>query len=112
MYHGIAQQMLEWRQHALQHLTVQFARGAFDHEFGLPCRVGAGLADDARKALHMPLERHHARAHEAVLDLGNGAALLLQQVCASPVSDSSNAWMLATSLAVSASARENCWMDE
>ena len=32
--------------------------------------------------------------------------------CASPVSVSSSCWMLATSLAVSASARENCWIEE
>ena len=32
--------------------------------------------------------------------------------CVSCVRDSSSAWMLATSLAVSASARENCWMEE
>ena len=49
-------------------------------ELGLLVRVGGGLAHDARQALHVALERHHARAHEAVLQLGDGARLLREQV--------------------------------
>ena len=43
-------------------------------------RFGRGLAHDAREALHVALERHHARAHQAVLQLGDDARLLHQQV--------------------------------
>src|SRR4029077_12255543 len=42
--------------------------------------VGRRLAHDAREALHVALERDHARTHQAVLQLGDGARLLLQQV--------------------------------
>ena len=49
-------------------------------ELGLLVRVGRRLAHDAREALHVALERHHARAHEAVLQFGDGARLLGQQV--------------------------------
>ena len=36
--------------------------------------------DDAREALHVTLERHHAGAHQAVLQFGDRARLVLQQV--------------------------------
>ena len=49
-------------------------------QLGLLVGVGRGLAHDAREALHVALERHHARAHEAVLQLGDRARLLRQQV--------------------------------
>ncbi len=35
MHDGVAQQVLEGWQHALEHLAIQFAGGAFDHELGL-----------------------------------------------------------------------------
>ena len=39
-------------------------------------------------------------------------ACWVSRFCVSLVRFSSNPWMLPTSLAVSASARENCWIDE
>ena len=78
--HGVAQHVLERRHHALEHLAIEFAGGAFDLQLGLLVRVGGRLAHDARQALHVALERHHARAHEAVLQFGDGARLLGQQV--------------------------------
>ena len=76
----VAQHVLERRHHALEHLAIELAGGAFDLQLGLLVRVGGGLAHDAREALHVTLERNHARAHEAVLQFGDGARLLGQQV--------------------------------
>ncbi len=80
VYDGVAQHVLERGQHALEHLTVQLARGALDGQLRTLARIGGGLPDDAREALHVALKRHHARAHEAVLQLGDRACLLLQQI--------------------------------
>ena len=49
-------------------------------ELGLLVSVRRRLAHDAREALHVALERNHARAHEAVLQFGDGARLLGEQV--------------------------------
>ncbi len=57
-------------------------------ELGLLVRVGGGLAHDARQALHVALERHHARAHQAVLQLGDRAGLLRAAGSACPWSGS------------------------
>ena len=113
VHDGVAQHVLEGRQHALEHLAVELAGGALDDELGALAGVGGRLAHDARQALHVALERHHARAHEAVLQFGDGARLLLQQVLRVLARRfSSSPWMLATSLADSARARENCWIEE
>src|SRR5438270_12796307 len=79
VHHGVAQHVLERRKHPLEHLAVELARGALDGELGALAGVGGRLAHDPREALHVALERHHARAHEPVLQLGDGARLLLQQ---------------------------------
>ena len=71
--------MLERRQHRLEHLPVDLVALAVDDELGLLARVGAGLAHDALQARHVPLERHHARLHEAALQVGGHARLLRQQ---------------------------------
>jgi len=34
VHHGVAQHVLERRQHALEHLPVEFAGGALDDELG------------------------------------------------------------------------------
>ncbi len=112
VHHRIAQHVLERRQHALEHLPVELARGALDHQFGALAGVGRRLAHDARQALHVALERHHAGAHQAVLQLGDVRACCCSRFCVFWVCISSSCWMLPTSLAVSASARENCWIDE
>ena len=78
--HRVAQHVLEGRHHALEHLAIEFAGGALDAELGLLVSIRRRLAHDARQALHVPLEGHHARAHESVLQLGDGARLLGQQV--------------------------------
>ena len=76
----VAQHVFEGRQHALEHLPVEFARSALDDQLGLLAGLGGGLAQQAAQPLHVALERHHARAHEPVLHFGDDAALLLQQV--------------------------------
>jgi hypothetical protein len=80
VHDGIAQHVLERRQHALEHLAVELARGALDDELGLLAGIRSRLAHDALQALRVALERHHARAHQPVLQLGDRARLLLQQV--------------------------------
>ena len=80
VHDGVAQHVFERRQHALEHLAVELARGTLDDQLGALAGIGRSLAHDARQALHMALERHHARAHQAVLQLGDRARLLLQQI--------------------------------
>ena len=80
VHDGVAQHVLEGRQHALEDLAVEFARAALDDELDLLACLLRGLAHQARQPLGMPLERHHARAHQAALQVGDHAPLLLQQV--------------------------------
>src|SRR6185437_3448753 len=79
VHHRIAKHVLERRQHALQHLAIELTRGTFDNELRPLARISGSLPHDARETLHVTLERDHARTHESVLKLGNGARLLLQQ---------------------------------
>ena len=76
----VAQHVLERRQHALEHLAIELAGAALDGELDLLAGLLRGLAHQAREALHVPLERHHPGPHQAVLQLGDDAALLQQQV--------------------------------
>jgi len=58
------------------------------------------------------LERHHARAHEPVLQLGDGARLLLQQrlgVLGEALQELLNARHVVGRLG---ERREYCWMEE
>ena len=80
VHDGVAQHVLERRQHALEHLPVEFARGSLDDQFGLLAGLRGGLAQQPGEPLHVALERHHARAHQPVLQFGDDATLLLQQV--------------------------------
>jgi hypothetical protein len=80
MNHRIAQHVLERRHHALQHLAIEFRGGALHHELGFLAGVVGCLADQARQALHVTLERHHARAHQTVLQFRDDPRLLRQQV--------------------------------
>ncbi len=75
----VAQQVLERRQHRLEHLPVDLVVLAVDDQLGLLAGVGAGLAHDALQARQVPLERHHARLHEAALQVGRDPGLLRQQ---------------------------------
>ena len=75
----VAQQVLEGRQHRLEHLPVDLVALAVDDELRLLARVGARLPHDALQARHVPLERHHARLHEPGLQIGRHARLLRQQ---------------------------------
>ena len=79
VHDGVAHHVLERRQHLLEHLPVEFATGALDGQLGLLAGLVRGLAHEARKARYVPLERHHARAHEAALQLRRHARLLGQQ---------------------------------
>ena len=85
MDHGVAQHVLERRQHALEHLPVELPGRALDLELHFPARFLRRLPDQPPEPLHVALERHHPRTHQAVLQLGDHAALLLQQVLPFPV---------------------------
>ena len=78
--HGIAQHVLERRDHALQHLPVELRGSALHHELRAFAGVVRRLAHQTRQPLHMALERHHARTHQAVLQFGDDARLLRQQI--------------------------------
>ncbi len=80
VHDGIAQHVLERRHHALEHLPVELRGGPLHDEFRALAGVVGRLAHQARQPLHMALERHHARAHQAVLQLGDDARLLGQQI--------------------------------
>ncbi len=67
MYHGVAQHVLERRDHALQHLPIEFRGSALNDEFRTLAGVVRRLTHEAREPLHMALEGHHARSHQAIL---------------------------------------------
>ena len=71
--------MFERRDHAIEDIAVQFAVGALQGQVHLLAGIHSGLADHAAQARHQAIERHHARAHQAILQLGADARLLLQQ---------------------------------
>ena len=77
---AVAQHVLERRDHALQHLAVELGRGALHDELRTLAGVVRGLTHQAGETLHVPLERHHARAHQAVLQFGDDARLLRQEI--------------------------------
>ena len=79
MGHGVAQHVFQRRDHAVEDVAVQFAVGSFQGQVDLLAGIHAGLADHAAQARHQAIERHHARAHQAILQLGADARLLLQQ---------------------------------
>src|SRR5262249_16064060 len=80
VYDRVAQHMLERRQHALQDLAIELARGALHYQVSTLAGIVRGLANDTRETLDMALEGHHACTPQAVLQLGDGTSLLLQQI--------------------------------
>ncbi|KAG1316729.1 hypothetical protein G6F62_013317 [Rhizopus arrhizus] len=76
MGHGVAQHVLQRRDHAVQDVAVQFAVGAFQGQVNLLAGVQARLADHPAQARHQAIERHHARAHQAILQFRTDARLL------------------------------------
>ncbi len=80
MVHGIAQHMFQRRHHAFQHVAVHLAFGIADHKLDVLAQLFRHLAHDALEARQHAFKRHHARAHQAFLQLGVDARLLLQQV--------------------------------
>ena len=80
VHHRVAQQVLKGGQHALEHLTVQFAGRTLDDQLGALVGIGRRLAHDACQSLHVALEGHHAGAHQPVLQLGDRTRLQLQLI--------------------------------
>ena len=75
----VAQHVLERRLHALEQVAVHFAVRAVDLELGALGDFVCGLAQRAAQVRHQRIEWHHARAHEAFLQVGTHARLLQQQ---------------------------------
>ncbi len=80
VHHRVAQHVLERRDHALQHLPIEFRGSALNDQFRTLAGVVRRLTHEAREPLHMPLEGHHARPHQAILQLGDDARLLGEQI--------------------------------
>ena len=79
MRHRVAQHVLQRRGHAVEDVAVHFAAGAVDLQLHLLAGIDRGLAQHAAQARHQRVEGHHARAHEAFLQVGADARLLQQQ---------------------------------
>ena len=79
MHDGIAQQVLDGRSHALQHVAVELALHAGEHRLGVLALFLRGLPHHALQTRHLARERHHQGAHQALLDGGVDATLLQQQ---------------------------------
>jgi hypothetical protein len=63
----IAQQVLQRRNHPLQHLAIKFRTRALHGELRTLAGIVGRLANQSGQALHMALKGNHARAHQAVL---------------------------------------------
>ena len=79
MHDGIAQHVLQRRNHPLQHLPIEFRGGALHRKLRPFAGIVRRLPHQSRQALHVALEGHHARAHQTVLQLGDDPRLLRQQ---------------------------------
>jgi hypothetical protein len=84
MHDRVAQHVLERRHHALEHLTIELGRGPLHDELRPLAGVVGRLTHEPGEPLHVALEGNHARAHQAVLQLGDGASLLGQEVLRLP----------------------------
>ncbi|MNV77118.1 hypothetical protein D3C71_1705150 [compost metagenome] len=79
MGHGVAQHVFQRRDHAVEHVAIQFAVRAFQLQVNLLFGFMRGLTHHTAQARHQTIERHHARAHQAILQFRTDARLLLQQ---------------------------------
>ena len=79
MRDGIAQHVLERRLDAIEQIAVHFAVRAIDVQLRVLGLLAGGLAQRAAQVRHHGVEWHHARAQQAVLQLGADPRLLDQQ---------------------------------
>ena len=79
MVDGVAQHVFQRRDDALEHGAVHFPFGVADDELDLLAQLAGDLTHDATQARHQTVERHHARTHQAFLQLGIDPRLLQQQ---------------------------------
>ena len=75
----VAEHVLQRRGHAFEHVAVEFALRVAELELGVLAQFTRRLAHDAAQARHEGVERHHAGAHQAFLQLRAHARLLQQQ---------------------------------
>ena len=76
---GVAHHVGERILDALQHLAVELGVGAVQLELDVLAELGGKIADDARQLLPSVADRLHARAHDAVLQLGGNVGEPLQR---------------------------------
>ena len=79
MHHGIPEHVLERRQHLVEYLPVQLTRSTFDRQLSPFAFFIRHLPDKPCETRHVALERHHTRAHQAVLQLGGYPGLLHEE---------------------------------
>ncbi len=79
MIDGVAQHVLQRRDHAFKHVAVHLALGVDHVELDLLVQLARHLTNDPAQTRHHALERDHARAHQAFLKLGVHPRLLQQQ---------------------------------
>ena len=73
--HRIAQHVFERRHHLVEHRAVEFHLTADDVEVGPLAQFLGGLANDAEQTLGLTGERHHAHAHQFLLQAAIEARL-------------------------------------
>ena len=76
MVHRIAQHVLQRRDHTLEQAPVELALCVVGVELHFLAELAGYLANDTSQTRQQTTERHHARAHEAFLQLGIDARLL------------------------------------
>ena len=110
---AVAQHVLERRQHALEHLAIEFAGSALHDELHLLAGVAArpGAPGGVRRCTWRWNGTMRVRIRPFCSSVTTRACCS-SRFCASRVRFSSSLRRLATSLDDSASARENCWIVE
>ena len=76
---GIAQHMLQGRNHMLQHRTLHLGFRAGEGQFRLPAQFLGGLTDHPPQPGHHALKGHHPGLHQSLLDFFLDLGLLIQQ---------------------------------
>ncbi len=76
---GVADHMLQGGQDTFHHRAVDLSLHIAQPEADILVQFAGHLAHDAAQAGHQAGERHHAGAHQALLEIGVDAGLVQQQ---------------------------------
>ena len=72
---GVAQQVLEWRGHLVEHAAVEFDLAALDFKIDALVQLLRRLPDDTVETIGKAAERNHAHGHQLLLHLAVQARL-------------------------------------